>query len=124
MRKIYFIFLSLCLAGCSTATYLKTVDSKGDTEETKNTEAAITATVPAKIEIYCIDSISREYKIIGKVMAAADAGEDAKTSVDALKEQAAVLGADAIVNFRLEFTKGYWSAGIKSSGTAVKYITK
>jgi uncharacterized protein YbjQ (UPF0145 family) len=42
-------------------------------------------------------------------------------AVDLLKEQASVLGADAIVDLRLSITMGYWTNGIKATGTAVKY---
>ena len=38
--------------------------------------------------------------------------------------QAADLGADAIVNLRIEFSMGYASIAVKSTGTAVKYINK
>ena len=49
----------------------------------------------------------------------ADAGSDAEKSVKELKKQAAQLGANAIVDLRLEIDYGYMEPAVKSTGMAV-----
>ena len=121
LRKINYVALILLLSGCSTTAFFKTSDSFDiNSPEQRN----ITKSDTARIEIYCLDQIDRQYKIIGKVIASADAGESADRPVRLLKEQAAELGADAIINFRLLFITGQWDTGIKASGTAVKFTGK
>lgn len=61
-----------------------------------------------------------KFDVLGQVIASADAGKNAKISVDLLKKEAALLGADAIIDLRLEIGMGYWSNSIKATGTAIK----
>jgi len=56
---------------------------------------------------------------LGSVVASADAGTNSKISVDMLKEEAAKLGANGIINLRLAIDTGYMQSAIKSTGTAV-----
>jgi uncharacterized protein YbjQ (UPF0145 family) len=111
-RLITAIILSAFLTGCSTSAYLGTNDT-GATPK-----SSVTA---SKIEVYCVPDINKNYSLLGEVMACKDAGEDATKTVELLKIQAAQLGADAIIDLRLEFVQGGWSVGIKATGKAVKF---
>lgn len=111
--KIHFLWmLPLILASRSSTEYLKTDDST----------VSYPWTHPESIEVFSTDIISREYTIIGAVHASVDAGVHAETAVRDLRKEARKLGADAIINLRLEIGYGYWSNSIKSSGTAIKYV--
>ena len=112
MYKIIFYFsIILLLVSCSNSGYLRTND----------TNKVQSITNANQVEVYSVSSIGKDYEIIGEVFASADAGENAEKPVKILKEKAAAIGADAIINLRLEFHEGYWSTGIRSIGTAVKY---
>ena len=78
-------------------------------------------TSPKTIRIYSTDKVEKEYSIIGQVVAAADAGTNSTRPVNLLKKEAAAMGADAIINLKLQIIPGYWINGIKASGTAVKF---
>lgn len=78
---------------------------------------------PSKgVKVYATDDIGREYVVVGEVIALVDAGQNSKRPVSFLKGQAQQLGADAIMNLRLEFGVGYWVVGIQATGTAVRFI--
>lgn len=106
------LLLVLLLAGCSTTARLRTEESRALQAQPTQAE---------KIPVYAQSKIDREYSILGQVIASADAGEDAERPVEQLKDEAAELGADAIVDMRLEIEIGYWQNGIKATGTAVKF---
>lgn len=76
------------------------------------------------IEVYSTDYVGKDFIVIGKVVASVDSGNNASKSVNALKKEAAKLGADAIINLKLEADYGYFSSAIKSTGTAVKFTNK
>lgn len=103
--------ITLCSA-CSTVGRIATSEGQGST---------FSPTSADNVEVYSTSKAKKEYTIIGQVLASADAGENANIPVDLLKEQAAKLGADAIVDLRLSISYGYWTSGITSVGTAVKY---
>lgn len=105
-------FVLIAFTSCSTVSTLKTDDVQISELAPTNIDA---------IEVYSTKTAPKDYKIIGQVIACADAGEDAEIAVKLLKEQAALLGADAIVELKLHFSMGYWSVGIKANGTAIKY---
>ena len=112
-KLIISMILTSIMFSCSTVSIIKT-------DDIALTSAA--ETNPELVEIYSTkDAASKKYTIIGQVVACADAGQDSKVVVDLLKEQAAHLGCDAIIDLRLSFAMGYWASGIKASGTAVKY---
>lgn len=113
MRRLFFTLLVLisCI-GCSSVAHLKTDDVQNQ---------SLTATSSENVKVYSTANAGRSYSVIGQVIADVDAGENAKKAVDALKKEAAALGADAIVNLRLEIDMGYWSNAIKATGTAVKF---
>ena len=77
-------------------------------------------TTAKAVKVFSTAKIGQEYSIIGEVVADADAGEQSAVSVDKLKIEAAKLGADAIINLRLEIDTGYLQNAIKATGTAVK----
>lgn len=114
LNKILFLiaFITLLsLVGCKSVAHIRTDD----------TTEKFTATIPSNVLTYATDKVEKEYIIIGKVVAAVDAGEDAEKSIRYLKIEAAELGADAIINLRIEFAYGEWETGVTSSGTAIKF---
>lgn len=78
-------------------------------------------TNPDQIEIYSTDKVPKSYTVIGQVIASADAGNNAATTMVHLKKKAAKLGADAIIQLKLEVGVGYFSNAIQATGTAIKY---
>ena len=105
------LFIAVLSTGCSTVAQIQTDDL----------EHKYPATNSSQIEVYSMNKIEKEYSVIGQVIASADAGTDASVSINLLKKEAAKLGADAILNMRLEIGYGYWSSAIKSKGTAIKF---
>lgn len=105
--------LTTIMLSCSSVSRIKTDD---------NLLSNLVTTNPDAVEVYSTkDAAAKSYTIVGQVVACADAGQNSKVSVDLLKEQASHLGADAIVDLRLAISMGYWTNGIKASGTAVKF---
>ena len=111
-KLVIILTLILTTVSCSTVSKLKTDDVKSSN---------LTATNADLVEVYSTKSAKNSYQIIGQVVVCADAGEDSEIAVNLLKEQASLLGANAIVDLRLAITMGYWTNGIKATGTAVKY---
>lgn len=114
MKKLlfYLVLIIGIATSCSSIAHLKTDDVSTNYK----------ATNPNAIEVYSTEKAKDNYNIIGEVVASADAGKNAAKSVDLLKKEASRLGADAIVNLRLEIAYGGWSSGIKATGTAIKYL--
>ncbi len=73
------------------------------------------------IEVYSTDLTGRTYTVIGEVVASVDALGDGSSSVKYLKKEAASMGADGIVNLRLEIGSGILANSVTASGTAVKF---
>lgn len=112
-KLLILMTLTFIMLSCSSVSRIKTDD---------NVLSNLVKTNPELVEVYSTkDAAAKSYTIIGQVVACADAGHNSKIAVDLLKEQASHLGADAIVDLRLAISMGYWSNGIKASGTAVKY---
>jgi len=112
-NKIQLLLITgVFFTSCSSVAHLQTDDLNQNYAETN----------PNNIEVYSTDKIEKEYNVIGEVIASADAGSDGAISVKHLKREAAKLGADGIINLRLEVGYGYWSNAIKASGTAIKYV--
>lgn len=114
MKKqiLKWIIPSLFLVSCSSVGHLHTEDVA-----TNN----LTKTDSEKILIYSIKPNQNvKFDVLGQVIACADAGKNAKISVALLKKEAALLGADAIIDLRLEIGMGNWSNSIKATGTAIK----
>ena len=115
MNRIFLslvVFTGLALGGCSTAAHLRTADSP---------KAATTIGDPEAIQVYSVHSIGKSFQTLGAVVSSKDAGEDAKSAVANLKEEAAKLGANAIVDMSLEINVGFWENAIRATGTAVRY---
>lgn len=114
MKKqvLKWIIPSLFLVSCSSVGHLHTEDVA-----TNN----LTKTDSEKILIYSTKPNQNvKFDVLGQVIACADAGKNAKISVALLKKEAALLGADAIIDLRLEIGMGNWSNSIKATGTAIK----
>ncbi|MBK8803020.1 MAG: heavy metal-binding domain-containing protein [Fibrobacteres bacterium] len=114
MRKFLLGFCTLmALGSCASTARVRTDDLK---------LADLRASDPAKIAVFSTaDAGGREFQVLGQVIASADAGNDADIAVEKLKEEAAEMGADAVVLMRLEGDLGYWNNAIKATATAVKY---
>jgi hypothetical protein len=112
MKMRILVFVGLFAASCATSARFRTDDL---VEKYPISD-------PEKIEVYSLDDVGRPYVKIGAVVVSADAGGNADISVRQLKREAAQLGADAIINLRLEIGYGYWTNAVRSSGTAVKFI--
>jgi hypothetical protein len=113
MRKMTsFLLISLFLFGCSTTAHLRTDDSPEITVKESSSE---------NIKVYSASDIGKPDKTIGIVIASTDAGNDSTGAIEKLKEEAALLGADAIVGMNLEVNLGFWTNAIRASGTAVKF---
>jgi len=106
------LLFGLMLGGCSSAAYLRTVDSP---------KAATTIGDPDAIQVYSVPSTGKSYQTLGIVVSSKDAGENAKSAVANLKEEAAKLGANAIVDMSLEIDMGYWQSAIRATGIAIRY---
>lgn len=105
--------LIVLITSCSTVSKIQTDDAK---------ITGLVETNADLVEVYSTkDAAKKSYKIIGQVVSCADAGQNSNVAVDLLKKEASYLGADAIVDLRLSITMGYWTNGIKATGTAVKY---
>jgi len=109
-KAINWIIPCLFLVSCSSVGHLYTSDiTTTNYPETNPKEIIVYSTTP-----------NANYKVLGQLIASSDAGKNARIPVDLLKKEAALLGADAIINLRLEIGTGYWSNAIKATGTAVK----
>lgn len=111
MKIQFLLIVGVLFTSCSTVAHLQTDDLKQN----------YSATNPDQIEVYSTDKVDKDYSVIGEVIASADAGTDASISVKYLKKEAAKLGADAIIELRLEIGYGYWTNAIKATGTAIKF---
>lgn len=111
-KALLFLTVFVGLSSCMSVAYLPTDDA--------NIPQAVQASKGVKV--YATDDIGRDYVVVGDVIALVDAGRNSKKTVDFLRGQAQLLGADAIINLRLEVGVGYWLSGIQSSGTAVRFI--
>ena len=109
-KILILIFLGIGFASCSV-----------EHLQTSNSGRYYTQTVAENIEVYSTEKANHSYTIIGEVVASVDAFGDGSASVKYLKKEAAELGADAIVNLRLEIGNGVLSNSVTASGTAVKF---
>jgi hypothetical protein len=110
-RLSLLLFSCIFFVSCSHVSRIRTSDNLTIFPETNS----------SKIGVYSTSDCGKQYIVIGEVMAAYDAGENSSKPIRLLKEQASMIGADAIVNVRLSFSSGYWANGIIASGTAVKF---
>ncbi len=102
----------LLLTSCQTHSVLSSPLVKGSTYP---------AVSPEKVAVYATPKAPKSYEIIAELVAMCDAGQDAEVPIRILREEAAKIGADAIVNLRLNFGMGFWITGLKATATAVKY---
>ena len=105
--------LGVLLTGCSVA-HLHT-DDTAQMYPPSNYE---------NIEVYSTEQTGKSYIIIGEVVASVEdfSDGDGSGSVKYLKKEASKLGADGIINLKLEISEGILSNAVTSSGTAVKFI--
>jgi hypothetical protein len=101
------VLLALPLAGCATSVRLPTEDARGNRAPRD----------PASVNVYAGREIGRKYQVVGAVTAAGD-GEDGARALTELRKEAALLGADCVVDLRLEIERGFWSAAVKATGLA------
>ncbi|MFL5812255.1 MAG: heavy metal-binding domain-containing protein [Bdellovibrionia bacterium] len=101
----------LLLSSCSTGGHLRTADSSRSPAKTS----------PSEIKIYSTSNIGRPYETIGAVVANADGGNDSSQAIKELRNQASLIGADAVVGLRLEVNEGFWEASVRATGLAVRF---
>ena len=104
------ILIAVFLASCSMARL-----------QTSDFGSYYPPSIAENIEIYSTEKANHSYIVIGDVVASVDAWGDGSASVKYLKKEAAELGADAIINLRLEIGNGVLSNSVTASGTAVKF---
>lgn len=75
---------------------------------------------PATVIVSPFRDIGRPYDMVGVVIAASSTGEQPARTLGLLREEAAALGADAVVDARMELVQGWWKRAMKVSGVAVK----
>ena len=106
------LVLGILLTGCSVA-HLSTSESAQMYPPSNYDE----------IEVYSTDQTGRSYTVLGDVVASVEdfSNGDGSSSVKYLKKEAAKLGADGIINLKLEISDGVLTNAVTSSGTAVKF---
>lgn len=102
--------LGVIFTSCS-ATHLLTDDS----------DQRYSPVNPENVVICSQADLNRSYSIIGEVIAITEAFSDDPVYIDYLKKEASKIGADAIINLKLELGDGMLSNTVTASGTAVKY---
>ncbi|RZA00840.1 MAG: hypothetical protein EOP11_17915 [Proteobacteria bacterium] len=108
MKLIYIGFLALGFAGCASSSRLATEDSRGNRN----------ASDPARVQVFAGKDIGAKYQILGGVMAVAD-GQSGEKALAELRREASLLGANAVVDLRVEIERGFWDAAVKATGLAV-----
>ncbi len=116
MNKKYLV--PLCLLGLLLLTSCQTKSILAGPLVNSSTYPAVS---PERVAVYATANAPRSYQVIAELATICDAGQDAEIPVRTLREEAARIGADAIVNLRLSFGLGLWAAGLKATATAVKY---
>ncbi len=101
------LFFSFALSACSYSTFYVPTE-----------RLVYTPTEPANVAISAQESVKQPYKILGSVAAISwGGGESAREN---LQEEAARLGANLIIRFRIE--RGFWRTS--ASGLAVLVYQK
>lgn len=105
------IFLCLItlyfFAGCASATHVRVSDYVTEAQTNPKRVEVFFQTAPRKVRPIAIVAVARR-------------GENSTYAVEMLKEEAATLGADAIVNLDMNYTTGMFPQ-LHVSGLAVKY---
>lgn len=105
-------FLAAALAsGCAASFGVRTEEGRGLTQM-KHVE-------PAKVLVSCQKELEPGSKVLGPVVAAGD-GSSGEEALKKLREAAADLGANAVIDLRLEFAQGFWAPAVKASGIAIR----
>ena len=90
--------------------------------QTDDSNQLYSPTIFENIEVYSSEKTVKTYIVIGEVIACAEAFDDGSNSVKNLKKEAAKLGADGIVNLRLEIDHGFPGSPARNSGIHYLYI--
>ena len=108
MKRFFWAVLAFALTACASSARLATEDARSQRAQTDS----------ATVNVYAGREIGRKYQVVGTVLAAAD-GESGERALAELRKEAAALGADAVVDLRLEIERGFWAAAVKATGLAV-----
>ena len=112
MKLTSLALFALTLTACSHTAHVRTDDSAmGD----------LPATNPDSVKVYPAQTPRGSYDILGVVMASRDMGENSDDVLKLLREEAAKLGADAVVEANMTGATGFWQHGFNVEGLAVKY---
>ena len=90
---IALIFLSLSLSACSFSSHYKTVES----------EKNLPQTTAKSVKLYA-EKPEQPFVNLGNVLAVQDFGYTPECVIDLLKEEAAKLGANSLVEVNIEYT--------------------
>ena len=88
---------------------------------TDNSSQRYSPVNPENIAVYSKTDINTSYTIIGEVIIIMEAFSDDPFYINPLKREASKMGADAIINLKLELGEGMLSNTITASGTAIKF---
>jgi hypothetical protein len=102
--------LGIILTSCSTMHML-----------TDNSLQRYSPVNPENIAVYSPTEVDRSYNVIGEAIVIVEALSDDPVYIDHLKKEASQMGADAIINLKLELGGGMLSNTVTASGTAVKF---
>lgn len=108
MKKlVLFLFILISLSSCTISTHFIEDGAK-----------SYAPTQASNIKVYSSLNINKNYVVIGSI--AADAVGNSEDALEALKEEAALIGADAVVDVKLtKISSGVDRTGL--SGVAVKF---
>lgn len=111
IRRILFVLVVAMACGCATSTRIRTDD---------NPSLALAPVPPAVVSIHSGEDIGRPYDILGLVVACMDGFADPGKLYELVRREAATLGADAVVDTRMDVAIGSWTLGARLSGVAVR----
>ncbi len=107
LKRSIWIALVVWLTGCSSATVVRLSDQWPDGPRN-----------PKRVEVY-FQNPPRKSRPIALIAVARD-GENAVWAVERLKEEAAAMGADAVVQLKMHYSTGMFPS-LRLQGLAVSY---
>ena len=113
----FMLFAVICLAfgGCYSTNVLIT----------NNSGIVYDSTIPDSIHVFLNDKIDSEFHVVAELAAMKDGGQrSADDLIQKLKNEAAKLGADALVNLKIGYRANsmFEAVSLLATATAVKYI--
>ena len=110
MKALVLMTLLLAVSSCSNIGHLKTDDSRKNYAPTK----------AIAVKLFSKKDSLRKYEVLGIVVASTDSSPSSEWTIKLLKEEAAKIGADRIMNTQIQTAYGFWTPAIEASAVAVK----